>query len=381
MNPKNPAIPEMSPAARIKAAVADEPRPLLEIDAHLRVGDFELAICQSWSQPATAVFGSSGAGKSLLIELLAGFRRLDRGRLRFDGQTLDDGGSTFVPPAQRRFGWVPQDLALWPHMTVRRNIDYALAAENGSLRARAIELLELGDLLNRRPAQLSGGQQQRVALARAVASAPRLLLLDEPLVSLDAPLRARIASYIRVLERELGIPFLYVSHDRHELYALARHVLVVQAGRCVAAGPPERVLGNPHQPLDLEQVRFENRFSAVVAEVAGETGRAALRVNDDLTLWAPLALAPAIGQQVEVGLDPADIILSKTAPTGLSAQNVVPAVIEELLGDASPIAVWLRHDSRERFKVFLTPAAVRDLQLEVGGRAWLVFKAHALHVL
>lgn len=356
-----------------------EPTPLIQLDCHVAAGSFTLALAQRWSAPAAAVFGVSGAGKSLLIELLAGFRRTTRGVVQFAGEVLDD-GRRHVPPRRRRFGWVPQDLALWPHMTVRQHLRYGATRPDAAFEERVVALLELRDLLDRRPAELSGGQRQRVALARAVAAQPRLLLLDEPLASLDAPLRGRIVPYIRRLQSELGTPYLYVSHDPAEIFALADHVLVLAEGRCTAAGPPALVLGSPGRPM-LADERFTNRFDVTVAAARPADGLAELHAAGGLVLLAPLAYAPPVGRAARAGIDPLDIIVSVDPPHGLSAQNRIPGVVARIDVDGAAVLLRVRHAGGAELRAALTHAALRELALHTGQHVFLVFKAHAVHLL
>ncbi len=354
--------------------------PLLDVDIRVRAGAFALHFSQRWSHTATAVCGASGAGKSLLIEALAGLRRPESGRIAFRGEALYERGRC-APPRHRGFGWVPQDLALWPHMTVRQHIDYAARRGDPRLRRRAVDLLELGDLLDRRPGRLSGGQQQRVALARAVAAGPRLLLLDEPLASLDFGLRMRTVEYIRRLERELGIPFVYVSHDRHELLALAEHVFLLQDGRVALSGPPAHVLGAARQARGMETGRFANRLTARIESVNREAGTATAVAPGGLHVILPLADLRTGGGEVELGIDPADVIVATEAPRGISAQNVIAGVVGSCSTSGGHAEVVVRHAGGTVLRALLTAQAVLQLGITAGARVHLIFKAHAVHVL
>lgn len=200
-------------------------------DIRLPLADFELALDGEFDFRLMAVLGPSGAGKTSLLEIIAGLRRPRRGRLTLDGEILFDAGRHFsVPARHRRIGYVPQDLALFPHLDVRTNVTYGGNASAKKL-AAICDAMEIGALLARMPASLSGGEKQRVAFARAIFADPLLLLLDEPLSNLDQPLKERIFPYLRRMRDDLGVPMLYVTHSVEEAARLADGRLRMEAGR------------------------------------------------------------------------------------------------------------------------------------------------------
>ena len=206
---------------------------------------FTLEVEATLQAAASGICGPSGAGKTSLLELIAGLRRPAAGRVALDGEVLTDirsntAGSTFLPARHRRIGYVPQDGALFPHLSVRGNLLYG--RRDGDVPAAVVEVLGLGPLLDRGIRQLSGGERRRVALGRALAAGPRLLLLDEPLSGLDGALRERVLGHLRMVRDELGVPMLYVSHDLTELAALCSELLVIERGRVVAHGPAAELL-------------------------------------------------------------------------------------------------------------------------------------------
>ena len=216
---------------------APAPGPIT-LDFALRQGGFALEMRERIEARTVALFGPSGAGKTTVLEAIAGLRRPRRGAIRIGARTLFDAeAGVDVPCHRRRVGYVPQDLALFPHMNVRRNILYGAEAGRDEAVAQVVALLELGPLLDRGAADLSGGERQRVALARALAAAPALLLLDEPLAALDAPLRSRILPCLERIRDDLATPMLYVSHAEAEVRALADWVVVLDAGRVVRSAP------------------------------------------------------------------------------------------------------------------------------------------------
>jgi molybdate transport system ATP-binding protein len=221
----------------------------LEIE-HLRVtlGRFTLAVEATLSQPVTVVCGPSGAGKTTLLETLAGLRRADEGRIRLDGEWLADTSRRLhLPPPRRHVGYVPQDLALFPNLDAGANLRFARRRRDGASASapgedEVISVLELADMLERPVANLSGGERQRVALGRALLSAPRLLLLDEPLAALDPELRERLLDYLRRVRDHFAVPIVYVTHDARDAAALAGEILRLEAGRIVDRGGPQEML-------------------------------------------------------------------------------------------------------------------------------------------
>lgn len=217
---------------------------MLSVDIVKQLGDFKLTATFESAGPVTGLFGNSGTGKTSIINLIAGLVAPDRGTIVLDGEPLDDTErGIHVPPHLRRIGYVFQDARLFPHLDVRRNLDFGRRM-NGLTRdaaheTRIVALLDIADLLGRRPAQLSGGERHRVALGRALLAKPRLLLLDEPLSSLDDDRKAEILPYFARLRDEAGVPMVYVSHDPDEMRRLATTVVMLKRGRVAAVGGVE----------------------------------------------------------------------------------------------------------------------------------------------
>ena len=223
---------------------------MLIVDVEKRLGDFTVAARFETESGVTALFGPSGAGKSSLVNMIAGLVAPDRGRIMYRGKVLfDAAGKVNVPPHRRQFGYVFQDGRLFPHLTVQRNLEYGrrmyrLKGDRAELE-RIIAMLDIGHLANRRPGKLSGGERQRVAIGRALLMRPQLLLLDEPLASLDAARKAEIMPYLERLRDEAGVPMIYVSHHAAEARRLATTVVRVEAGRIAASGGLELLDGAP----------------------------------------------------------------------------------------------------------------------------------------
>jgi molybdate transport system ATP-binding protein len=214
---------------------------MLRVDVVKQLGEFSLEASFESEGRVTGLFGASGAGKTSLVNMIAGLLRPDRGTIAIDGETLDDTASGLhVPPWRRRIGYVFQDARLFPHLDVRQNLDYGrrmngLAAD-AEQHKRVTDLLDIGHLLDRRPGKLSGGERQRAALGRALLAKPRLLLLDEPLGALDESRRAEILPYLVRLRDEARIPMVYVSHDAAEVRQVATQIVLLQRGRVSSFG-------------------------------------------------------------------------------------------------------------------------------------------------
>jgi molybdate transport system ATP-binding protein len=223
---------------------------MLRVDVSKRLGELVIEASFASEGTVTGLFGASGAGKSSLINMIAGLLRPDRGVIAIDDEMLDDtAAQSHVAVHRRRIGYVFQDARLFPHLDVRQNIDYGRRmnrlAEDSSQQKRVTDLLDIGNLLDRRPGKLSGGERQRVALGRALLSQPRLLLLDEPLGSLDEERKEEILPYLVRLRDEAGIPMVYVSHDPSEMRQLATQIVMLRRGRVTALGGVDVLPGPP----------------------------------------------------------------------------------------------------------------------------------------
>jgi molybdate transport system ATP-binding protein len=301
----------------------------LELDIHHTVGSFALDARFAAPAGVTALFGRSGSGKSTLVNIVAGLIKPQRGRVVVDGQTLlDTERGVFVPKHRRRVGYVFQDSRLFPHLSVRQNLLYGnwFASGTGGASgdvASVIELLGIGALLQRRPDSLSGGEKQRVAIGRALLARPHLVLMDEPLASLDEERRAEILPYIERLRDEAGVPILYVSHSVSEVARLATTVVILGDGKVQAVGPVTETLpladvDDGGSVIDAIVERHDEAYQlSVLTSAAGE-------------LQVPRLTAP-VGARVRAYIRSRDVMLSLQAPQDISALNVLSGRIASIL--------------------------------------------------
>jgi molybdate transport system ATP-binding protein len=306
---------------------------MLRIDVERRVGGFELKAAFEADARVTALFGRSGAGKTSLVGMIAGLARPDRGRIEIDGQVLFDSATGVdVPAERRRIGYVFQEGRLFPHLTVKRNLlyghDLAPAGERYVRLDPVVQLLGLGDLLERRPGDLSGGEKQRVAIGRALLASPRVLLFDEPLASLDAHRKGEILRYIELMRDEVRIPMIYVSHAVEEVVRLADWVVLMSSGKVAAAGEVEDVMGRP----DLRGVAGVFEGGTVIdAKVTAQDMQYELATLafDGGTLTVT-NLDALIGEPVRVRIRARDVSIALDAPQRISIQNVLQGKVGQL---------------------------------------------------
>ena len=353
----------------------------LDLDLRLPLDRFDLRVELAAEGPVTGIFGPSGAGKSSLLEAVAGLRRAS-GTVRLgDRVWLDSDAGRDLPPERRDVGLVPQESLLFPHLDVRRNLlaGAARARRRGGdprmLFGRMCELLELGPLLDRDVESLSGGERRRVALGRALCSGPRLLLLDEPLASLDLPLRRRLLPFLRRLRSELTTPMLLVSHDPIEVQALCDEAIVLRDGEVVARGEPHRVLAEP-RIFALAEEAFENVLPARHERREGATSVLRLGDEDRGTALITLASSAEIGSELLVGLPSSEIVLATERPAGLSARNVLPARVEAIrAADGWGLVVTRLPGAVPPISVEVVETTPAKLGIAPGSEVYLVIKA------
>ncbi|SHH93328.1 molybdate transport system ATP-binding protein [Marivita hallyeonensis] len=296
----------------------------LTVDIQRQLGHFCLKAAFDAPEGVTVLFGRSGSGKTSIIRSIAGLLNPDRGRIHLGDRVLfDSDARTNVPVHKRRLGYVFQDSRLFPHLSVRDNLCYASRVSGrGSRRPEEVAgLLGIEHLLARRTHGLSGGEAQRIAIGRALLAEPDMLLMDEPLASLDGPRKAEILPYLETLRGETGVSILYVTHNMAEVARLATHIVLIEDGTVVQSGPPERVLTDPDM---VRVVGIRDAGAVLSARVVAQPddGVSELAVSGG-RLFLPAVDAP-VGSELRVRILAQDVILSRTRPEGLSALNILP---------------------------------------------------------
>lgn len=361
------------------------------LDLYVRKSFSSFTLDVSFALPAgiSILFGASGAGKTTLLDCIAGLTKADCGRVQIgERMVLDSERGINVPVRDRRVGYVFQDLALFPHLTVEGNVAYGIMGVQSEERlqrvARTLDSLGIAALRNRRPAQLSGGERQRVALARALITEPCILLLDEPLAALDLPVRMKIADDLRRSIQSLPIPVLYVTHSRDEVFMLGEKLFVLENGKLIAQGTPHEVLSAPRGETVAQLAGFENVFDAEVMALHQDRGTMTCRVGSarfesaQVELETPLVRADA-GSRLRVGISAGDILLATSAPVGLSARNILPGRVLSLFQHDA--IVTARVDCGVELSVHLTLGARDSLALAPGRQVWVIVKTHSCHLL
>ena len=353
---------------------------MIEARLALEQGSFSLDVDLRLPDAGVSVlFGPSGCGKTTLLRCLAGLQRARLGRLVVAGEVWHD-DHVFLPPHRRSVGMVFQDASLFPHLTVQGNLDYGLKRASPGVPRRAldeaVELLGIGALLQRRPHGLSGGERQRVAIARALAVGPSLLLMDEPLASLDAQRKAEILPFLERLQQSLTMPLVYVTHAVAELTRLADHVVLLDGGRVQAQGPLHELSAR----LDVALAQDDDAGVVLPCRV-GERDAAFSLVRLDFdggALWTRDA-GHAVGERVRVHLAARDVSLALSELPDTSISNQLSGVVQTIAPDAQPSqALALVKVGAVSVMARLTRRSVQRLRLEPGSPVWVQVKTVAL---
>ena len=352
---------------------------MLEVDVLTRRGEFLLQAEFAAPTPGViALFGRSGSGKTTLVNVISGLLAAQTARIRLAGETLSDTrAGVHVPPERRRIGYVFQEARLFPHLTVAANLRYGAKRAPAALSVIGFEevdaLLGLAPFMQRRPHQLSGGERQRVAIGRALLSQPRLLLLDEPFASLDAPRREELLPYLVALRDRLSIPMVYVSHHFEEVLRLATHLVLLEAGRVLAHGPVNEMSLNPRLQAVVGPDHVGAVLDGTVTRLDEDNGTAELAVGRGMMQISLRGVA--VGARVRLQLLARDIILATQPVQGLSVRNALASTVTALADDGYG-AVLVRLDvGGATVLARITPAAQKALSLRPGDAVWTLVKA------
>ena len=354
---------------------------MLNVSARKQRGAFVLdADFESPTPGVVALFGRSGSGKSTLINVIAGLLHADTGRVALnDTVLLDTERRIDVPAEHRRIGYVFQDARLFPHLNVAANLNYARTRAVGPVfisLERVVELLGLAPLLRRRTHQLSGGERQRVAIGRALLAQPRLLLLDEPLASLDNARREEVLPYLELLRDQLAVPMVYVSHDFDEVLRLATYLVLMEGGRAVAQGGMGEMSLNPALRAIIGADAVGAVVDGIVLGTDGASGLTRVQVGDG-ELQVKLAGYSA-GQPIRVQLLARDLIVATQVPRGLSVRNQLKGVIAAITPDEDASDLIAIDISGTLIMARVTRVATRELGLVAGLEVWALVKAVSL---
>ncbi len=346
---------------------------------HRYTAGFELDLAFEIDHLFAALFGPSGSGKTSVLSIVAGLLRPQNGSIRIaDRVVYDSVEAVCLTPENRNIGFVFQDALLFPHLSVEQNLRYGQRRRTKNSRniefSRVVDVLEIGLLLKRHPHNLSGGERQRVALGRALLSGPELLLMDEPLASLDDPLKGRVLTYLERAVAEWNIPTLFVTHSQAEVRRAAAWVVVIDKGRLVSAGPPDDALGesttltwtNSTGPVNLLRIeRIEKADDHIKASVNGQS------------IFLPIVNLPSASPSF-IQFRPADVILSRQDVSGLSVRNHLHGRVRQIL--TLDAAVFVAIDIGQVLWAEITRQAADELELKLGCDLTCLLKAHSLRL-
>ncbi len=374
----------------------------LQVEIQLPLSHFQLECSFEAQNEVVVLFGASGSGKTSVLDCIAGFRTPRHGNIALGDRTVfsTDSGVN-LPVRQRRVGYLAQQLALFPHLSVRQNVEYGLLdlprPERDSRVEAILQHFHIAGLAASRPAAISGGEQQRVALARTLVCEPELLLLDEPLSALDLRLKSLLLEALFEWQREHAVPLLYVTHDQSEAYSLSRRVLVLEMGRVIADGEPHRIFSAPISRERAVLSGYENLFDAVVEETHPTLGTMTCRVAEtDLFLECPLA-SKAEGEAACLALRAGDILVAVARPSGISARNILQGKIRTIEDRAGMVELRVLCNAGKKneaasgdassaarateFRVHITRGALQNLGLQPEQAVWLIIKTHSIQFL
>ncbi len=348
-----------------------------------RLGSFNLTVDCVLSQKVTAFLGASGSGKTTLLNCISGTLTPDSGKILFGNETLYDSDARInIAPEKRRIGYVFQEGYLFPHLTVKQNIRYGqpkTVQKNENYVSQILDILEISDLLERYPKQLSGGQRQRVAVARAINMQPSILLMDEPLASLDRGLKNRIIPYLYNIKQTYEIPILYVTHAISEVMALADEAHIISEGKITFNGEPHELLTTPSTLPIANITGVENILSLPIANSDEEKGVTALEIGTQRLIipYMESNMEGETNNEVPIAIRAEDIIISLEDNLPISARNILKGTIDSVQNQTLVSIKVEQH----LMTVKITPDACKQLQLCEGKQVYCVIKANAVNLL
>nr|WP_175558077.1 molybdenum ABC transporter ATP-binding protein [Roseibium suaedae] len=352
--------------------------PMIEVDIKGRAGQFAVHAQFTAPQGVTSLFGPSGAGKSTVTRMIAGLLKPEEGRIAVNGEVLFDSARGIdVSVQNRRIGHVFQDSRLFPHLSVKSNLTFARWAGRRSADrslTEVVELLGIGHLLNRKPGKLSGGERQRVAIGRALLSSPRLLIMDEPLASLDQARKADILPYLDRLRSETGLPILYVSHAMEEVARLSQTLVILSGGKTVASGPVSEVLASLDPGTDLGGEETAALLEGVVAHRDEQWDLVDVALDEGAVIQVP-GLPASLGDRIRLRIPARDVSISLTRPSGISVRNILKAKVEALRPLDGPYVEVVCKIGTQTLRSRITRASSADLGLAPGQCVFLLIKS------
>ena len=353
---------------------------MIDIDFYSTQGNFNLQVKCMIDSPVIGLFGPSGAGKSTLLGIIAGLIKPNTGHLILDGECMfDTKRGVKIPLHQRRIGTVFQDSRLFPHLSVHDNLNYGfnlVPQKNRRLGfSQMVELLDIGQLLAQKPYQLSGGEKQRVTLGRALLTSPRLLLLDEPLASLDVRLKQQILPFLRRIKDEVNIPMIYVSHAIDEILYLTSQLMIIDRGKLLANGKFNEIIYQPSVLAMASSLGLENVICASVLRHDQEYGYTELKHGEQIIV-IPL-ISTDVGETMTTVIAASNVALSLSLIKNVTIQNQLQGIVKEIKQIGYRVLVTV--DIGESLIVAeVTAKALQSLCIAIGGRVYCLIKAQAI---
>ncbi|MEC9366756.1 MAG: molybdenum ABC transporter ATP-binding protein [Chloroflexota bacterium] len=353
---------------------------VLEIDIKKEFNGFKLFMDTVANEGITGIFGPSASGKSTLLNCIAGFEKPDHGLISLNSEILFSSSLKInIPTEKRKVGYVHQHSALFPHLTVRKNVEFGLNLTEDSRRMitlqELVNLFHLDRIMDRGVLNLSGGERQRVALARSLAASPELLLLDEPLASLDLPFRGFILEKLKEVSRALYLNMIYVSHSISEMMALVDSVIVISSGKKLTEGNPSLLLNNGEIADYIDYSSLENIVQGIVEEHLS-SALSVVSIGDARLVTPKLKLK--IGERINISIKAADIIVSKYHPNAISARNILKGVVSRI--NSSTNFAFLDCDiGGATLIAALTNHSLIELGFEKGDDIFLILKATSIN--